>query len=397
MPKKLDELSKRLRPSVDRSAHAELKKIQEKYKKEANMPTKKKESTSTPKSKPIATDLDEIVALKKKKAVANELDELIYEQEQKKKARESFGETPITQETKESPITELFTKSPEKLEQMSEDSIMKLAMLMSGNKGGGLNPLTMMLLMGQNQKEPTQILDLVNALKVMKEMNKEEGIQGTGLGGNTELTNTLIIWLLQQNMQKAQQQISKPDNSRELTAELIKLINQQNNLQRQMLLDKIKELEQRAQPSDPLMEATKVIEYFKSFRTLFGGAQTSESMEHERELKKMDWEQQKEARKMAESDKRLEQVGNLIDRSVGAFADALSKPVSEAVQKTVEKIGKGRSKTTEPPVDIDDLEDELYNQDIPIPEELGDYPLPEPKRRKKSRFTVHTTDGEEDI
>ncbi len=387
----LKELQNKLRPQIDRATKGQIKKIEERYKKEREKEVtgKKKDDDDAPKRRYIATDLDEIVALKKKKAVSNELDEFLYEQEERKKTRTK----PLSAKKEEkdtNPVADLLMANPEKLENVSEDSIMKLAMLMGGNKGGGMNPLLMMMLMGQNQSQPNSIVELVTALKTMKEMSDEDKPKGNG---NNDMQMMLMMLMMQQQNQRNQPKQDTGINEKDkLTAQLFQLISQQNVTERQLVMDKLKEIEYRAANVDPMNEAKRMIDYMGTFKTLFGGEQTPAAMSHDLELQKLKFEQQKDMRKSVEQESRMSQVGDLISKSIGTFADVLAKPMADGLKNRIENPRHPKQPDYgQVPMSMDDL-------DLDIDKIPPDYYNPEtqPPQTKGGRFQVRSSDSEDE-
>jgi len=387
-------LQAKLRPQIERATKGQLKKIEERYKKkkETTVTKKKDDGEEAPKKRYISTGLDEIVALKKKKAVSNELDEFLYEQDERKKLRTGKVE-PKKEVVEKNPVAELLMANPDKLENVSEDSIMKLAMLMGGSKGGGgMNPLMMMMMMGQNQGQQSGIVELVTALKAMKEMSNEDN---KGNGNNDMQMMMMMLLMQQQNQRNQPVQDSGINEKDKLTAQLFQLISQQNISERKVVMDKLKEIEYRSAGADPMSDAKRMIEYMGTFKSLFGGTQSPEAMTHDLEIQKLKFEQQKEMRKSDESEKRMSQVGDLISKSIGTMADVLAKPMAEGLKNRMANPKKKQQEVQQaPPIPLDGYEfDESAIPEV-YPEDNGETYEPEPEPSRIGRFHVRSSEDE---
>lgn len=391
MPLSTKEIQKRMRDRLKQSGSSDIKKIEKKYKddREKDMAKKETEKKTTTSKIKLPTGLEEIVSMKKQKAVANELDELIWQQEQKRVSREKGEKEPILQQPENNPITDLYKEHPERLEGISEDAIMKLAMLQSTGKSGsgGMNPLAMMMMMNQNQ--PSNIVELVTALKTLKEMSGEDNKSS----GNNEMMTTMMMFLLQQNMQQAKQAPRHEKNDRDtLTTELIKLITKQSNLERQVIMDKMKDLEYR-QTSDPLGEAKKMIDYMKTFKTLFGGALSSDGMKHEIDLKKLEYDHAKDQIKAQEVDKRMNQVGEYVEKAIQTVGKLVSTPAADKIKAGLESLKTKHQNDDSPELDLNDLPE----TDFALPPYPQEFEEEQPQtEKKKSRFRVHTNTDEQE-
>lgn len=355
------------------------------------MAKKEKDEDGYQKPRFIRTELDDIVDIKKKKAVSNELDEFLYEQEQKKKTRESQDNPEIQVQQTTNPAVELLSSRPEALENMSEEGVMKLAMLMAGNSGGGMNPLLTMMMMNQNNQQPSNIVELVTALKGLKEMSDDGNHNNSQ--GNSNMNEAMMLMLMQKMMnQNNQPRNNKDSNNDKLTAQLIGLITNQSNMERQIVMDKLKELEYRSVQSDPMGEAKRMIDYMKSFKTLFGGNSSPEQLNHDLEMQKLQFEQSKELRKVDESESKMNQIGGLISDSIRTFSDVLSKPIAEGLKERIENP-KEREIDFTGSIPIDDLDMKVP----PSPPSIDNYKPPaQPKMIRKTRFQVKTSDAEDD-
>jgi hypothetical protein len=177
------------------------------------------------------------------------------------------------------------------------------------------------------------------------------------------MTKFMMIMMMNMmnNMMNQNNQQPKQDNSNSRILEtLINTINGQRDIEKQILMDKMKELEMRTMGNDPLGEAKRVVDYMKTFRSMFGNNSSPEALEHERKLKEMEFKQRKQLHEEESRDRRMEQIGEMVNKSLGTFAEVLSKPAGEAVKRQIEKMGERGE------VDLNDL------GDIPDEMDLGE-------------------------
>lgn len=384
--------------------------IKRKIKKEIKQDKKKKEESNLPPKKPatgttrrtIETPLDETEALLKKKVSIGELNEYMEVQEDRKKRREDAKLRGTTlkpgQQPRSNLLAELFKDSPDKLEAMSPDNLLKLSMLQGGGGGGGgMNPLLMMMLMNkqtpnQNQGPPqkaTSLLDLVKAMKELKSLTKED--QKPAPQGND--MNQAITLMLMERLMQNNQAPQQGTNQLDLVKYLTTIIADQNKMKEELMTDKLRQLEFQITKYDPMEEGAKMIEYMKNFKTLFGGNMTPEGLKHELDLKRLEIEEQREMRHQGEDDRKMIQIGSIIEKTVDTLSETLAVPIAKGLEKRMAQSKKRKEYSGEGlPDDIDlaELEagqeyDENINPGSP-PEDYTD--ISAMRRRNRSRFRI---------
>lgn len=396
----LSKLETALESQVKRATEPEIKKAkragQKKLKEMRKSMASKKED-----SKDAFGDLADIVNLRKQKAVANELEEFIHEQEERKKERDHKPKKEQKKEQTESQPTllqMLLAKNPDKISELSMDDVMKMSMLMGGGGGnGGVDPLGMMMMMGMNQNNNGN--DMNNELmKLMfKKLFDEDKKGDSGM-------SKILEWMMIQNMQQQQMFMNmlknngdsnkKKDESNPLLKEMLSLIKGQSNIKEQMLMDKLKELEYRTQSSDPLGEAKRMMDYMKSFKSFFGSQnQSPEMLEHERKMKEMEFDQNRQLKEEEIQGQRMAQIGDMINKGIGTFADVLSKPAADAIKTKLDEVSKKGFNPNNIPernlhneVDLGDLE-VGDSMDLDMPEAPAEAPAFN-KSGKMPRFRV---------
>jgi len=391
-----------LDPAVKRAAKKDVSKIlRERKKEEVKKPMAKKTKDDEEVVKKNRTsssiDLSDVVKLKKQKAVANELDEYIYEQEQKKNARER-GEAPPATKEAPNPIAMALASDPSKVAEMDMDDIMKFSMLTGGSKAN-IDPLMYMMLMGNKEKGGEQTIMQQLMTKIILDKFDDKTPKNQPDSSQDMMFKFMIIMM--QNIMNAQNQKTsqptQPSAGSPLEQKLVELVALQNRNEKQILMDKIKELEYRTSQSDPLGDAKRMLDYVKTFGSMFGGARTPEVMTHELEMEKLKFEKDKEARTEAIKEQRMAQVGDMINKSIGTFAEVLSKPAAEAVKGKLDNIGRekpARYGETQyeagygEEVDLDQFD--MEEDEMPYPPE----PHYEPRdpKNKKGRMRIYSSD-----
>jgi len=394
-----DIMQEGLSGSTKRKIKKEIK--QDKKKKEvSNLPARKPATGTTRKS--IETPLDETEALLKKKVSIGELNEYMEVQEDRKKRREDAklrGQTikPGEQPQGKSILAELFKDSPEKLETMSPDNLLKLSMLQGGGgSGGGLNALMMMMMMNrqnpqqQTPRQSTSILDLVKAMKELKSLTNEDKRPDNQ---NNDLNQAMTLMMMERFMQN--QQPAQGTNQLDLVKYLTTLIADQNKVKEDILTDKLRQLEYQVSKYDPLEEGAKMIEYMKNFKTLFGGSMTPEGLKHELDMKRLEMEEVRETRRNDDDDRKMTQIGSIIEKTVDTLSATLSEPIARGLEARMSK-GPKKKRSYEAEGDLDDIDLDDLEDDMDYEQELAKHPEYEEqmadvsaiKRRNRSRFRV---------
>jgi hypothetical protein len=398
---KASEYKEALDPHIKRAAQTTVNKIKTDIKKQNqvnNMPVAKKEETVYVKASTF-DGLKEIVDMKKQKAVANELDSLIYEQEILKNKRNKNTMSDRESEPKRANPLEMYVAAnPEKIKNMSMEEITKLSMLM--NPSGGTDPLMSILLMNMDKKGNNgggnDLTQQILGVLVKKMLDGNNGEKKTN--NDTEIFKLMM----QQNMQTQQMMMSMIMQKNEAPAE-----NSQNTFMKEMfgmqreksdfensfLKDKIRELEIRSQGNDPLGEAKRMIDYVKTFGSLFGGQNTTpEAMEHELKLRELNFEQQRQVNEESRRVANMEQIGTMINNTIETFGKVLGEPIAEAAKSKIEQF----TEDAKHPKDVQRvrISPEQYQQEIDLgdlenmEQDLAQFENAKPKN---ARFKVYET------
>lgn len=390
-----------LDPAINRASKTQGKNPQTQKKKKieakTKMVTKKEETTQKRNNNSNGISaLREIVNMKRDKAVANELEEVIFNQDERRKDRESKDER--TSNSNNSPpqpsiIQSYLNENPDKLKELTMEDVMKLSVINNNNNNGGnavaydpMNTIMMMGLKGQNGNNnnggdnmQTEIMKMI----IQDFLNKKNQPVASNEGGDMiklmmaqmQQQNQLVLQLIANKNQPAQSQ-SPP-----MMKDLLNIVQGQNSLQQNMLMDKIKQLEYQTQGADPLGEAKRMMDYMKTFKTFFGGAASPDSMEHEYKMKTLEFEQGKQLKEEELKDIRMSQIGDIINKGIGTFADALAKPTADIMSQKLTEFSQKATNTPNtpnkfnvPPADmsgeidlgdLDNLEDKTLNLQNP--------------------------------
>jgi len=398
---KASEYKDALDPHIKRAAQTTVNKIKTDIKKQNQvnkMPIKKEEEVKYVKASTF-DGLKEIVDMKKQKAVANELDSLIYEQEILKNKRSKNTMSDRESEPKRANPLELYlAANPEKIKDMSMEEITKLSMLMNTN--GGADPLMSILLMNMDKKGNNgggnDLTQQILGVLVKKMLDGNSGEKKTN--NDTEIFKLMM----QQNMQTQQMMMGMIMQKNEAPAE-----NSQNTFMKEMfgmqreksdfensfLKDKIRELEIRSQGSDPLGEAKRMIDYVKTFGSLFGGQNNSpEAMEHELKLRELNFEQQRQVNEESRRVANMEQIGSMINNTIETFGKVLGEPIAEAAKSKIEQF----TEDAKHPKDVQRvrISPDQYQQEIDLgdlenmEQDLAQFENAKPK---SARFKVYET------
>lgn len=341
---KLNKIEQVINPAVKRATETDVKKRKKKQKQKKKS-TKGKSNMGKNSSDP-SDDLGDILKIKKQRAVSNELDDLIHEQEVIKKKRlnsENDKEEEKEEEVKGAPsiIEAMLASDPDKIKDLSMEDAMKFSMLQGGNSGSSMNPLAMMMMGGLNTPKDNGGNMMAEVMKGL--ISKVFSDEKKNNGGD----NDMMKLMMAQNMQ-TQQMLMKAliankngnNNSPErdtVLKEMLTLIRDREKQKENLLMDKLREVEMRANSGDPLNDLKRMMDYMNSFGILDRNA-NPEMLEHQRKMKEMQFNQEKELRHEELKDHRVNQVSNMIDKAVGSFADILSKPMGKAVKSKLDEM-----------------------------------------------------------
>lgn len=312
------------------------------------MVKKKENSTNTRAKSRSPDDLSDILKIKKQVAVANEFDNLIADQEEVKKAR-LMGKKGLKSKSvhKEPDIFDKFLASnPEALKGMSLEDIMKYKTLMGGHTPDP-NFMMMQGLFGQKQQpqnDPMNTIFQEIILDVWKGRQNQEN--GNSSQGNR--TNDLILAIVGQMMQmQMKNQSSNENNFRQDTPQrdtyqekLLDLVTKQKDFENSFLRDKLREIEMRTVQTDPLGEAKRMIDYVKTFGSLFGGGSTPEAMKHEIALKKLDYEITEKQKEAEDKQARMGQIGEMVNKTVENLGKIFSEPIGNVMKDKINEFSK---------------------------------------------------------
>jgi len=395
---KATEIKKALDPQIKRASQNVVKKIK------TNIIKKNQMKNMTPKGsgeapRGVFDDLRDIVTIKKQKAVANELDSLIYDQKQEKEKRDekeiNNKSPPIP-----SPMDTYLKNNPEKamkeIKEMSMKDAIKMSMIT--NKSGGSDAaLTAMLLeKGNNNGDGGGLKDKIIGHLLDKAFNNN------GNNQKESSNNELIKFMMQQNLQNQQLLIkviedkkSTPTNSsnNDFMKEILGMVKSQGDFENSFLRDKLRDMEQRIQPTDSLGEAKRVMDFMGGFKTFFGATpQTPDGLNHELKMKELEYEQNRQINEEHMRTKRMDNLTEMINTAIGGIGKVLSEPIAEAAKAKVEQFTEGvkhpeeKRKEKRLKVSPERLRNEIDLGDI---ESLEDEIAGFSEKPRKKRFYVH--------
>jgi hypothetical protein len=202
-----------------------------------------------------------------------------------------------------------------------------------------------MMMMGMNKSNDGNSSGLSEKLIAILLEKLFDDSNGNGNGKSDDL----MKFMLAQNMQTQQLMMSMINNKNNNQVPqvnpyldgMVALLKSQAEMGNSVVLDKIKELEMRSQGVDSLGEAKRVLDYMSSFKHLLGGSNsTPEVLAHEKDMKILDYERERQLKEEDLKDKRMGQIGDMLNTSIKTFADMISKPAAEAIKTKIEGMGK---------------------------------------------------------
>jgi len=393
-------MKKALDPHIKRASQTTIKKIKSNVKKNIqvkNMPTNKKDSTAPPKGN--FDDLRDIVSIKKQKAVANELDSMILDQNEEKERRMARKENNETKSRQPSLVDNILSSNPEIVKKMTIKDAIKLDMLT--NKSGNINPSALQLFDGNNgNHNEGSLVDKILGILLDKAFTNNNGNNHNN--GNS--SNDIIKLIMTQNQHNQEmlmkmievKNIPTPNNSNNnFMKEMFTMVKSQGDLENSFLREKLRDIEQRVQPTDSLGDAKRMMEYAQSFRGFLGGGnQTPEVLKHEIKLKELEYEQKRQINEEHMRGERIHNITEMINTTVGAFGKALSEPIMEATKAKVEQYTENIKHPEErkkiPKVSHEALRDEIDLGDLEsLENELANNEFSE--KIRKNRYKVYET------
>jgi len=400
-------MKKALDPYIKKASQNVVKKIKTNIIKNTqmkDMPTNKKETSNPPKG--TFDDLRDIVSIKKQKAVANELDSMIFDQNEEKERRLQGKNNNNNNNTtsQPSPMNVLLSEHPEKIKDMSIEDVTKLSIMQnsSGNSNSSLIPMLLDINKNNNGNNGNGLTEKLLGVLIEKALSGNNN--GNNQNGNSN--NEIIKLIMTQNQQNQQMLMkmmeirntpsSTNNSNNDFMKEMFGMVKNQGDLENTFLREKLRDMEQRIQPTDSLGDAKRMMEYAQSFKGFFGGGnQTPEGLEHDLKMKTLEYEQNRQINEENRRSANMNQIGEMVTTAIGAFGKALGEPIVEAAKTKVEqftesvihpenqpkvkRVPKVSRETLREEIDLGDiesLENELVNAEFS-------------GRQRKQRFKVY--------